>query len=245
MALITEQGHPFDYYVRALRSQFGNDLVSLINASNKEVFLMRREPTDWFMNVPHNKIQVGKFYLINYNFNENKLYCPIFTIDYRIKESGKHVMYAINLDYLPFDYKSLYFNQLNVVFKELFDFNGDAPNFMEEKPLPVNFEQIYKTLQSNGGYHYAISAFDITKITELFGISTNLMYLTIHIHMRPLNVALMKILMDKYEKGTKERERIEKLVEELSEIHETYEEDIKDYYKKLKNLESNYKLFKD
>jgi len=71
------------------------------------------------------------------------------------------------------------------------------------------------------------------------------MYLIIHVHMRKINVVLMKELMEKYEQGTEERARLEKLVEELSEMHQTYEEDIKDYYKKLRNLENNYKLIKD
>ena len=245
MALINEPGHQYDYYVRALRGQFGGNLQSLVEASNKEIFLMRKTPTPWFMNVAHNKLQVGKFYLINYNFNKNYLYCPIFTIDYRVKESGKHVIYAINLDYLPFDYKVLYFNQMNNVFQQLFQFNEDAPNFLQEKPLPVNFEQIYKTLETNGGYNYAISAFDITKITELYGVSTTLMHLITHVHMRDVNVVLMKELMEKYENGTEERKRIQKLVDELSEMHRSYEEDIQDYYKKLRNLEANYKLFEN
>jgi len=245
MASLERPGHTFDYYVRALRGQYNNDLELLIRDSNKEVFTLRRQPTNTFMKVAHNKLQVGKFYMINYNFNGNKLYCPIFTIDYRVKESGKHVMYAINLDYLPFDYKVLYFNQMNNVFQQLFEFNEDAPNFMQEKPLPVNFEQIYKTLETNGGYNYAISAFDITKMTEIYGVSTTLMHLITHVHMREVNVALMKELMEKYEKGTEERERIQKLVDELSEMHRTYEEDIQDYYKKLRNLEANYKLFEN
>ena len=243
MIIATDKEHPFEYYVKALRGQYGNNLELLVQDTNKEIFLMRRNPTPWFMSVDHNKMQVGKFYVINYNFNGNHLYCPIFTIDYRVKESGKHVMYAINLDYLPFDYKVLYFNKMNVVFRPLFDFNKDAPNFMQEKPIPLKFEQVYKTLKTNGDYNYAISAFDITKITELFGVSTNLMYLMIHMHMRDINVALMKELMEKYEKGTEEREQLEKLVEELNEMHHTYEEDIKDYYKKLRSLENNYKLF--
>jgi len=242
---LEERGHSFDYYVRALRGQFNNDLELLVRESNKEIFSLKRQPTNTFMRVAHNKLQVGKFYLINYNFNGNKLYCPIFSIDYRVKESGKHVLYAINLDYLPFDYKVLYFNQMNTVFQQIFEFNEDAPNFMQEKPLPVNFEQIFKTLQTNGGYNYAITAFDITKIKELYGVSTTKMYLMIHIHMRDVNVALMKELMEKYEHGTEERERIQKLVEELSEMHRTFEEDVQDYYKKLKNLEANYKLFEN
>lgn len=245
MALIDQPGHPFDYYVRALRGQYGNNLESLISDSNKDVFNMRRKPTPWFMKVAHNKLQVGKFYLICYNFNGNQLYCPIFSIDYRVRESGKHVLYAINLDYLPFDYKVSYFNQLNVVFQTIFQFNNDSPDFMQEHPIPVNFEQIYNTLKNNGGYNYAISAFDITKITELFGVSTNLMYLMIHIHLREVNIALMKQLMEKYEMGTEEREKLQKLSDDLNGMHQTYEEDVKDYYKQLRNLENNYKLFTD
>jgi hypothetical protein len=245
MARLERPGHNFDYYVRALRGQYGNDLRSLVDATNRQLFELRRNPTKSFMNIPHNKLQVGKFYLVYYNFNGNKLYCPIFSIDYRVTESGKHVLYAINLDYLPFDYKVLYFNQMNNVFEQIFQFNEDVQNFMEEKPLPVNFEQIYNTLKTNGGYNYAISAFDITKIVELYGVSTSFMHIITHVHMRDINIELMKELMEKYEHGTEERERIGKLVNELTETHRTLEEDVQDYYKKLKSLESNYKLFKE
>jgi hypothetical protein len=245
MTLITEPGHPFDYYVRALRGQYNNNLQKLIEDCNKDIFLMRRKQTPWFMSVPHAKLQVGKFYLINYDFNGNKLYCPIFTIDYRVRESGKHVLYAINLDYLPFDYKVLYFNKLQDLTKQLFEFNADAPDFMREKAIPINFEQIYNTLKDNGDYNYAISAFDVTKLTEIFGVSTNLMYLMIHVHLRPVNVALMKTLMESYEKGTEEREKLEKIISDLDNVYETYEEDVQNYYKKLKSIEANYKLFEN
>ncbi len=245
MIIATEPGHPFDYYVRALRGQYNNNLQKLIEDCNKEIFFMRRNQTSWFMSVPHAKLQVGKFYLINYDFNGNKLYCPIFTIDYRLKESGKHVIYAINLDYLPFDYKVLYFNKLQDLTKQLFEFNADAPDFMREKAIPINFEQIYNTLKDNGDYNYAISAFDVTKLTEIFGVSTNLMYLMIHVHLRPVNVALMKTLMESYEKGTEEREKLEKIISELDNVYETYEEDVQNYYKKLKSIEANYKLFEN
>jgi hypothetical protein len=243
--IINDPNKSFEYYVRALRGQFGNDLPKLIMDTNKEIFLMRKKQTDWFMSVAHNKLQVGKFYLVNYDFNGNKLYCPIFTIDYRVRESGKHVLYAINLDYLPFDYKMLYFNKMNNIYENIFSKNGDAKNFIDEQPIPTNFEQIYKTLQTNGSYNYAISAFDITKLTEIYGVSTNLMYLMIHVHMRPLNVALMKELSEQYELGTEKREKLDNLITELTNMTETYEEDVQVYYKKLRSLENNYKLFDD
>ena len=243
MPLINQPGYTFSHYVRALRGQFGNDLPSLIMACNRDMFGFRRNPTPWFMNIAHNRIQVGKFYFINYDFNGNKLYCPIFTIDYRVKESGKHVIYAINLDYLPFEYKLLYFDKLYNLANNIFSFNKDAQDFTQEQPIPVNFEQIYRTLKDNGDFNYAISAFDITKIVELYGVSTNLMYIMIHVHMRPVNIALMKELMQRYEEGAEERTKLKKVISNLEEMQETYEEDVQTYYKKLRNLENNYKLF--
>ena len=204
---------------------------------------MRKNPTDWFKPVSLNKIQVGKFYLILYNWNGNFLYAPIFVIDYRVTDNNKHVIFTINLDYLPFDYKMLYFNKMYTMLKDLFDYNADAPNVYEEKTIKTNFEIIYKTLEKNGGFNFAISAFDITKIKECFVVSTNLMYLIIHVHMRPVNIALMKDLMKKYDDMSDEKEQLAKLIESMDEIVETYEQDIKLYYKKLRNIENNYKLF--
>lgn len=243
MIIAQERNKKFEYYVKALRGQFGNNLSDLVDSCNKDVFNFRRKQTDWFMNIPHAKLQIGKFYLILYDFDGNKLYCPIFIIDYRITEKGKHVIYAINLDYLPFDYKMIYFNKMSTVFDQIFDKNADAPNFTQETPLPVNFEQIYKTLETNGGYNFAISAFDVTKIKECFGISTNLMYLTIHIHMRTINVALMKQLATNYDELSVEKEKLYKVIDSMDESIKTYEEDVKGYYKKLRNIENNYKLF--
>jgi hypothetical protein len=243
MIILQENGKKFEYYVRALRGKYGNDLPSLIQESNKEIFLMRKNPNKWFSGCPLNNIKVGKFYLINYNFNGNKLYCPIFAIDYRVTDNNKHVLYAINLDYLPFDYKMIYFNKLSSVYSNIFDKNSDSNGVMEEIPIPINFESIYKTLETNGGYHYSISAFDILKIEECFVVSTNLMYLLIHVHMRTINIALMKQLMDNYQDGSEVKEKLKNLLDNLDESVKTYEDDLQSYYKKLRNIENNYKLF--
>lgn len=245
MIISNEKGKSFEYYVKSLRGQFGNNLPSLIQECNKDIFNLRRKPNKWFMNVSLSNIQIGKFYLILYDFNGNKLYCPLFIIDYRITENNKHVIYAINLDYLPFDYKLLYFSKMYNTFNQIFDGNGDSQNFMSETSLPVNFEKVYKTLESNGKYNYAISAFDITKIKECWGVSTNYMYILIHVHMRTINIALMKQYMLQYDDLTKEKEKLSKIINSLDESVETYEEDIKEYYKKLKNIENNYKLFEN
>ena len=74
MSVIVESvGKSYEYYVRALRGQFGGDLVKLIYETNKQVFYFRKNPTPWFQPITKSHLQTGRFYLINYNFNGNKL----------------------------------------------------------------------------------------------------------------------------------------------------------------------------
>lgn len=244
-AIIEEKGFEFDYYVRALRGQFGNNLNKLVFECNKELFWMRKNPTDWFKPIPTKRMQTGMFYLVNYEFNGQKLFAPIFTIDYRVSEYNKHNIYAINLDYLPFDYKRIYFNEIYNRGKQIFEHNAVAETVLTEKKMPVNFEMVYKSLKDNGGLHFSITAFDMNKINEVYVVSSNLMYLMIHIHMRPINVALMKQLSESYDKGSELNEKLEKLINELEQMVEDYDNDVIEYYKKLKALENNYKLFEN
>lgn len=244
-AIIEEDGKRYEYYVRALRGQYGGDLKTMVFECNKEVFRARKEQTDWFKSISLNNLQTGRFYLINYYYNGNKVFCPIFAIDYRVSEYNKHNLYAINLDYLPFDYKMIFFNKLYNNAQTIFETNADAPDVMKEMNIPVNFEIMYKALEKNGGYNFAITAFDINKIKECYIVSTNLMYLITNVHMRPVNVALMKELAQQYDEGLEPKIRLDKLITELEEMNETYDTDVKDYYKKLRSLENNYKLFDD
>lgn len=242
-AIIEETGKRYEYYVRALRGQFGGDLAKLVFECNKEVFWARKTQTPWFQSTAKNNILTGRFYLINYNYNGNKVFCPIFSIDYRVSDNNKHNLYAINLDYLPFEYKMLYFSKLYDNAVNIFEANADVADVTKEQRIPVNFETIYKSLEKNGGFNFAITAFDITKILECYHVSTNLMYLITNVHMRPVNVALMKELAQGYEDGFEAKIRLEKLLGEMEEMEETYDTDVKDYYKKLRSFENNYKLF--
>jgi len=242
-ALIEDKGKRYDYYIKALRGQYGGDLGKMIFECNKEVFWARKNQTPWFQSIPKDKLQTGRFYLINYYYNGNKVFCPIFAIDYRVSAHNKHNLYAINLDYLPFEYKSTYFNNIYNIAESIFEFNADAEDVLKEKRLPVNFEMIYKSLENNGGFNFAISAFDINKILECYLVSTNLMYLITNVHMRPVNVALMKELAQQYDEGLEPKLRLEKLLGEMEDMTESYDTDVKDYYKKLRQLENNYKLF--
>jgi len=130
-------------------------------------------------------------------------------------------------------------------FEQIFSGNDDSNDVLEESSLPINFEGMYNALKSNGDYNFAISAFDILKINECSLVSTNLMYLMIHAHMRKVNVALMKENMKKYESDDYIQSKLKYTIEELEGMESSFDTDVKEYYKKMKQLESNYKLFKN
>lgn len=251
-SIIQQRGYEYSYYVDALLKQYNGNLSLLINDCNKQIFQARKtQNTKWFKSIHIKKIQIGQFYLINYNYIQdetgkisNKLYAPIFTIDYRVS-NNKHILYAINLDYLPFSYKKMFIQQLFNGCKQIIDKNVDADNVLNEQKLPVNFEIIYKKLKSNGNLNYCISAYDLNKINEVFVVSTNMTHVISHCHMRKINVALLKQKMQDYDKGSEISEKLNKLVEELEKTVEDYDNDVVEYYKKLKALESNYKLFEN
>ena len=46
-AIIQERGKSYEYYVRALRGQFGDNLAAMIFECNKEVFWARKNQTDF------------------------------------------------------------------------------------------------------------------------------------------------------------------------------------------------------
>ena len=109
------------------------------------------------------------FALWGNNYNGNKLWCPIFVIDDRYStELQKRIIYAMNLDYLPYRYKIVFFDKLFKMFSKEIErnkVNNDNGNTVnEEVPMKVNFESVYKALKSNGNFNYCITAFDYTKI---------------------------------------------------------------------------------
>ena len=241
--IFKERKQKYLHYVDALKGKFG-DLASMIKETNYDIFSLRNQYNKEFFEIKLDRIQIGKFYLLLYNFNGNKLFCPIFTIDYRVK-NNKNILYAINLDYLPFLYKKMFFNKLYSDFEQIFLFNTDADNALVEKTIPINFEFIYNALKDNGKYHYAISAFDVLKISECSVVSTNLMYLITHVHMRKVNITLMKNTMKAYEDKDFKQQKLKYTIEELEKMEESYDNDVTVYYKKLKQLENNYKLFEN
>lgn len=230
----------FSAKVTALVGQYGKNLRSLTHDSTERIFYLRKTQSPEFRTVSKKDIIIGKFYLIKYDYNGNEIYCPIFPLEYKVIKN-KHILYAVNLDYLPYSYKRSFFGELFNRYKDTVDKNEDV-DVSKEIPLKgVNFENIYKILQKNGKMEFAVTAFDINKIIETNVVSTTIMDRFIFLNTRMVNSALMKELATNT-KSEEFKEKLDTIVEEYDNLKITYEEDTKYFYKRLRAFEKNYKL---
>ena len=108
----------------------------------------------------------------------------------------------------------------------------------------LNWLQGYRALQKTGGYNYAITAYDVTKIREIYKVSTNLLYRFIFLSTKKLNRKTMKDFFDKLAESV-EKNNLKKLIEDYDELLSNYTEDSKEFYERLKLFESHLKLFQD
>lgn len=243
-------GH-FKDYCGKLFGEYNNNIGSITKESTDRIFYLINNPNEeiYF----DKKLSIGKFYLIRYDYNGNKIWCPIFIIDDRYKtDTQKRIIYAINIDYLPYAYRVIFFDILFEQFRKTIDFNVNKSENDIEKSLTVNFEFIFNLLKKNGGYEYSITAFDYSKIDginngipKIFFISTTFISRFIFINTKKVNMKSMRdlsIIMDDYDIKNK----LNDLINEFNLIKEDLDiNDQKEYYKKLKNMEQRFKLFKN
>lgn len=245
----------FGKYCSALMGQYNNDMKSLVEDSTNIIFtLVLKNPNLQIRKTPNGIIHSGKFYIIQYNYNGNKIWCPIFVIDDRYNtEQQKRIIYAMNFDYLPYRYKIVCLDKLFKMFTNIIEknkINNDNGNSVnDEIPFKVNFESIYKFLKSNGNFNYCITAFDYSKIVgmdkgepQIYGVSTTIVNRFIFIDTKIIN---KRVMMDAIKESDVESEKA-KLTNILAAYEKTafdYENDVKEYYKQLKLLENRYKLY--
>lgn len=247
----------FGTYCSRLMGQYNDNMKRLVQESTEMIFeLILNKPNLQVRLSKRGKIEKGKFYIIKYNYNGNKLWCPIFVIDDRYSpELQKRIIYAVNLDYLPYRYKIAYFDKIfklsNSIIEKNKTINEQNGNVNDEKPLNVNFELIYKSLKNNGDFNYSITAYDYMKIVgvdkgepNIYGISTTILNRFIFIDTKIINRNLMAQHLRETE-VIEEKLKLEELLKALDKTTFDYDNDVKEYYQKLKLLENNYKLYKN
>lgn len=247
----------FTEEVRALFGQYKENMRVIRNDSTLSIFTnILKNPSSQVKEVPLKSVKIGKFYVIQYNYNGNKLWCPILTIPPvpNKNESGvlerqikikniKKILYAVNFDYLPLRYKAGLIDAIIQNNIDRYEKNQDKIASGSDVTQEFNFKitWIYDFLKRNGNKNYAITAYDIMKIEKIFEISSTLLQRFIFLDTYYINNRLM---YETLEKVGNEKLRIEfsnkiKMYEEILKI---YESDVEQFYKSLRSFEKNLKL---
>jgi hypothetical protein len=110
-------------------------------------------------------MDIGKFYIIKYNFNGNKLWCPILTVPPLTNKNekgvltnqlkiinNKNILYVVNFDYLPLKYKALLVDQIIKNNLDRWEKNQDRISRGEKVKEELSFKVfwIYNFLKKNG-----------------------------------------------------------------------------------------------
>jgi len=262
----------------ALLGEYNKDRKSCIYESTDIIFDLIKKNNHEVMFTKSNKLMKGKFYLMKYEyikdkyfedkyitgFNKNvpslKIWCPVFILELkesdkvvqRLNKNKKNIMFAINLDYLPFRYRILFFDILFNSNFELIEKNKDlhfrGENVLNEYPLEVSSEKVYNLLKNNGGYEYSLTAYDPDKIEnfiygnpQLYSISTTIAQRFMFIDCKLKN---KKNIIETLKESEieKERDKIKSVLKSLDELLTDLESNEKVLYKKLRQLENYFEI---
>jgi len=247
----------FTEEIDALYVQYGKNIKKIKDDSTIEIFThILKNPSKQIRLTGLKNIQIGKFYIIRYNFNGNKIWCPILTIPPvpNKREEGiiekqlklyntKNILYAINFDYLPIKYKTALIDIIIKYNKEHYDKNSDRISSGGRVTDEFNFKVtwIYNFLKSNGKKNYAITAYDISKIDKVASISSTILQRFVFLDTYYINKRLMYETLQNIAKEDL-REDFSKKIKMYEEILKIYEDDAEKFYKSLRNFEKNLKL---
>lgn len=247
--------------------EFTEQVDELYNLYNRNIKKIRDESTLMIFNhiyknpspqvMPSNikLMQIGKFYIIKYNYNGNKLWCPIITIPpipnnddgFLQKQlkivNNKNVLYAVNFDYLPIAYKTILIDTIIKNNQGNYDNNIEknlvGGKVKEEFNFKVNW--IYNFLQANGKKNYAITAYDLLKIDKVYEISSTILDRFVFIDTYYINNRMMYDTLESISDQKLKNEFSDK-IKIYEKILELYYTDIEQFYKVLRNYEKSLKL---
>ncbi len=247
----------FSEEVRALFGQYRQDIKVIRNESTVELFT-------YILKKPNNQVRasnvrlmtIGRFYIIQYDYNGNKIWCPILTIpalptknekgyvegQLKVFETKK-ILYAVNFDYLPLKYKIFLIENIISNNQNAYDKNQDKiandGKVKEEFSFKVNW--VYSFLKKNANKNYAVTAFDITKILKVFEVSSTILHRFVFLDTYYINKRMMLDTLQNIQNEKLKAEFSDK-VKIYEEILKLYETDVEEFYKALRNFEKNLKL---
>lgn len=239
--------------VNALYYKYNKNIKLLRDESTLLIFNnIFKNPSDQVYLSNVNSMKIGKIYIIRYNYNGNKLWCPILTIPPLLSKNdngvlekqlktvnNKNLLYALNFDYLPIQYKIILIDNLIKSNQSKYDNNLNCKSAKDENSFKVNW--IYEYLKVNGKKNYSITAFDILKIDQVYDISSNILDRFCFIDTYYINNRLMYDTLSNIEDSKLKSKFINK-IKSYENIIQMYENDIEIFYKSLRAFENSLKL---
>lgn len=242
--------------IRSFYGLYDQNIRVIRNESTLELFgYILKNPSKQLRATPINKVQIGKFYIIKYNFNGNKLWCPILTIPPVINKNEmgvlekqlkivntKKILYAINFDYLPIRYKIVLIDSIidnNIDrYEKNSDKNTSGGVVKDEYNFRVNW--IYNFLKRDHK-NYAITAYDIFKIEHIYEVSSTILHRFVFLDTYYINNRLMYDTLNNIQ-NEKIRGEFSTKIKMYEEILKIYETDVENFYQSLRGFEKNLKL---
>jgi len=261
----------------SLFGEYNRNWKSIVYDSTDIIFNLKKNNNNEVMLTNPKKIIPHKFYLMEYIYIKDKYYtekfletknvpylriwCPIYLLGMKysdkivekINTNKKLIMYAINLDYLPYKYRIPFFD---VIFHRNYEFvekNKDlifkGEDVLNEYPLKnVTALQTYNLLKNYGGFEYSLTAYDPSKIygfvhnqTRLYSISSTIAHRFMFIDCKRINK--MKIMETLKESEVQfERDKIKLILDTLDELLGDIESEEKRLYQKLRLLENYFEI---
>ncbi len=237
----------FDHFENYIYGSLGletGSMIKFIKDKTDKLFDLKRTPNfTEIVQVNLKKVVPRRFYLIQYNYNGNLIWCPILALDYKVI-NNKNILYSLNLEYLPPLFKIKYFDLIFRRLKDELSKIADTDKIVNERPLkPLSFEFIYKTLKQNGNMDYAITAYDMLKIKKAYLISIKIAPEIIMCDPKRYNSKSMKELFEKLPES-EEKDVLGNIIEEHDKLIEQYKEDSIQYHKEIANFEKYFKIIK-
>ena len=247
----------FTEEIRALYGEYEKNIKVIRDESTLELFTyILKKPNKQVRATSVSNMQIGKFYIIKYNYNGNKIWCPILTIppvptknengilERQLKISGqKKIIYAVNFDYLPLRYKIALIDSLIDNNIDRYEKNSDKITIggVVKEEFNFNVKWIYNFLKNANNKIYSITAYDISKIVGGYEISSTILNRFVFLDTYYINNRMMYDTLNNItnEKLKSEFSNKIKLYEDIMKMYET---DVEQFYKSLRGFEKNLKL---
>lgn len=238
----------FESYIYGIIGLNGNLSNMIVNLTNKLIELKRAPNITEIAEIDPDKLVPGRFYLIQYNYNGNFIWCPILALDYKVVKNN-HILYAVNLEYLPPKFKITMFDNIFRATNALLEKISNKKTVLEEEPMNfINFEFIYSFLKKYK-MNWCITAYTIKKFSGEYKIKKA--------YVCSLKIAPEIIMSDfkrynasnmiELQKSLPEKDsmKLSEIIEEYKKIIESYQEDSIEYHKKVAQFEKKFKLFEE